>query len=295
MKKAAKWIGIGIGSLLGLIIIAAGVLSLITSSRLNKVYAIEPEVVMIPADEAAVARGKGIVSVSCAGCHGDDLSGGTVFNEAALGWIESSNLTAGKGGVGGQYSDADWVRAIRHGVGPEGRPLLVMPSRAYYYFSDQDLGSIIAYLKSVPAVDNEMGGYDLKMTARAMAGVGAFGDILAVEMIDHDGPRPEAPAEAVDAAYGEYLVTTGDCSACHGAELAGGNDPNPDAPSGPNLTPGGNLGDWTAADFIQTIRNGSTPDGRVLDPEYMPWQSYRKLSDDQLTAIYLYLASLPAK
>jgi cytochrome c553 len=83
------------------------------------------------------------------------------------------------------------------------------------------------------------------------------------------------------------------CGECHAANLAGivGED---GPPPGPNLTPGGDLGDWTEADFMAAIRTGQTPNGRSLDPEMMPWPTFSQMSDTELQAIWAYLQSLPA-
>jgi mono/diheme cytochrome c family protein len=179
-------------------------------------------------------------------------------------------------------------------VGRDGKPLLVMPSAAFYTLSDDDLGAIIAYAKSVPAVDREIGGYRLTPLARVLVSAGAFGQIIDAEAIDHTGPRPPAPSAGVTTAYGEYLVGAGTCRTCHGQQLSGGKDPNPNAPPAPNLTPGGELGGWTNEDFIRTLRTGTTPGGRVLSP-YMPWKYIGRMSDDELKAVFLYLQSLPSQ
>lgn len=116
--------------------------------------------------------------------------------------------------------------------------------------------------------------------------LGSFGNVLHVETIDHFAPRIEAPVADASADYGEYLVTAFGCTTCHGAQLAGGKDPNPDAPPGPNLTRGGNLGNWTATEFINVIR--------ARKSEWMPFESLSKMTDQELTAIFRYLESLPA-
>ena len=87
------------------------------------------------------------------------------------------------------------------------------------------------------------------------------------------------------------------CSLCHGDALSGGSVPGDegDAPPAPNLTPGGLLGRWSEADFINTLRTGVTPGSRSLDSENMPWKFFAKMTDDELKAIWLYLQSLPAK
>ena len=61
----------------------------------------------------------------------------------------------------------------------------------------------------------------------------------------------------------------------------------------PNLTPGGELGFWMEEQFITAIRTGVTPSGHDLNPDRMPWEEYRFMSDDELKAIFMYLQSLP--
>ena len=95
--------------------------------------------------------------------------------------------------------------------------------------------------------------------------------------------------------YGEYLVRLGLCRDCHGQTLQGDKSPAPDALYAPNLTSSGNPGGWTEEQFIQTLRFGRTPEGRLLDPEQMHWPLYGQMSDDDLGAILQYLQSLPAE
>lgn len=293
MKKILKWVGIVLAGLVGIIIVAVVGLSVSANTRLNKTYNVEPAPVAIPDDESAIERGEYIFASTCAGCHGDDLSGTRFFDDPAIGYFPAPNLTAGQGGIGATYSDVDFVRAIRHGVDPDGKPLMVMPSKSYWYFSDEDLGAVIAYVKSAPAVDNKLDEKKLKPLGRVLMAVGAFGDVLSAEVLDHDAPRPSASERGVTAEYGEYLVNTLDCRSCHGAELAGAQPSEPGAPFSANLTPGGVLAIWTADDFIETMRTGVSPYGRELDPHFMPWKEYGRLSDDDLTATFLYLQSLP--
>ncbi len=137
---------------------------------------------------------------------------------------------------------------------------------------------------------------DLELTplARLFVGAGVFGPVIRAEEIDHDRPRPPAPEPGMTAEYGEYLVNISSCRTCHGEMLSGGKDPNPEAPPGPNLTPGGALQLWTEQDFINFMRTGVTVSGYQRDPKYMPWETLGKMNDVELGAIFLYLQSLPA-
>lgn len=285
MNKVLKRIGIVLGGLIGLIVLAVLGLSFRANVRLNKTYHIQPEAVTIPADADAIAEGERLVSFYCADCHGEDLGGTDFFSDPALAVVDAPNLTSGNGGIGNQYSDADWVRAIRHGVDVQGKPLFVMPAKDFYFFSDEDLGQIIAFLKTLPPVDNASNDFSFTITGRTLLGLGVFGDVLNAETIDHTGTRPEVPSAGVTEAYGKYLVKTFGCSTCHGEGLSGGQDPAPGAPPGPNLTPGGHLGSWTEESFITTIR--------ARQSEWMPFESLAKMNDDELRAIWTYLQTLP--
>lgn len=294
MKKVFKWIGIVLGSLIGLIIVTGLVLFLMGNARLNKVYTFEPSNLTIPTDEASIAYGKHRVESLCAGCHGPDLSGVEGwFNAPPIGMIDSANLTSGEGGAGQEFtSDEDWVRAIRHGIDPQGKPLFMPAVSSTAYLSDEDLASIIAYVKSVPPVDHKVKERYFTPMARILVAAGMLGK-LPTEEVSHD-IHVSAPERGVNAEYGEYLVNTHDCRVCHGPDLNGGPFPDPTITKiSPNLTPGGELGSWTEEDFMNTIRTGKTPSGHELDPNFMPWKDISLFYDDELKAVFMYLQSLP--
>ena len=185
MKKVLKWIGIVLGSLIALLVIAIGVMIFSTTSRMNKKYDITPETLSVPIAEGDLAVGKHWAEMHCEQCHGPDLSGGPFFDDPQIGYVDSMNLTSGKGGVGGVMTDEDWVRAIRHGVKNDGTSVFIMPSNDFYYLSDYDLAGIIAYVKSVPPVDNETRPKHLKPFGKVLYALGAFGDLLYAETIPH--------------------------------------------------------------------------------------------------------------
>lgn len=294
MKKFLKWIGIVLGSLIGLVLIAGVVLYLIGNSRMNKTYDFPPSNIAIPTDAASIEYGKHRAETLCEGCHGADLSGiNNWFAAGPLGTIDSANLTSGEGGVGREFtSDEDYVRAIRHGIDPEGKPIFMPAVVSTANLSDEDLGAIIAYVKSVPPVDHKTTGNHFTPLAKILYVLGVLPRFPA-ETVSH-AVHVTAPARGVTPEYGEYMVNTNDCHLCHGPNLNGGTYPDPTIKKiSPNLTPGGELAGWTEEDFVNTIRNGKTPGGHALDPELMPWKSYRNMSDDELKAIFMYLQSLP--
>jgi len=292
-KKVLKWIGIVLGGLVGLLVLAALVLYLLGTSQLDKKYDVPVKAINVPADAQAVGRGEHLAAIfMCTRCHTENLGGEVYFDVPGMVSIPTPNLTTGSGGVGAAYSNEDLVRAIRHGVNRDGQALFIMPAKAFQYLSDADLEAIIAYVRSMPPVDNSLPERRVELMGRLMMGAGMFPPFAAGQ-IDHTSPPASAPNPGVTAEYGQYLAHI--CTECHGANLNGA----PFGPPGqevltPNLTPGGELVAWTEQGFINTMRSGVTPSGRSLNEE-MPWKSFGQMTDDELKALWMYLQSLPAK
>jgi mono/diheme cytochrome c family protein len=294
--KIVKWLGFGLGGLIGLLAILVFVLNLVGSNRIQNAPEVAVQSVPIPTDAEALARGEHLARIlGCVSCHGGNLAGQVFEDDPSINlYVPAPNLTTGQGGLGGS-SDEDWARAIRHGIGQDGRVLGIMPSNYYAHLSDDDLGAIIAYVKSVPAVDNELGPRQLGFPATLIFGMLAYND-LPVANIDHANVGSVKPPEGPTADYGAYLVSIAACGDCHGTNLEGR---PPEAaeqgpPAGPNITSGGELQNWTADDFARALRQGQTPTGHQLSYE-MPWQYYDRMSDEEVQAIWLYLQSIPAR
>lgn len=291
MKRILKWSLVGLGAMLGLAVLALGGVYLVSSIKLGRHYATEIAPVAIPRDSAAIARGGHLAhAVSmCVECHGEDLAGQTVIDQPAFAVVSAPNLT--RAGRGGELTDQDFVRAIRYGLAPDGRSLVVMPSAEYYYLSDADLGAIIAYVKSVPAARREVKPTRYGPISRTLLALGKM-PVLQAELIDSRAARA-APAPGVTVEYGAYLARS--CTGCHGPRLSGGVDPagDPTSPPAANLTPGG-LGAWTLADFTRLLREGKRPVGTEVNAA-MPWRWLKFLTDDEIAALWMYLRSLPAR
>jgi mono/diheme cytochrome c family protein len=286
VKKALKWIGVILGSLIILVVVAAVVLSVVGTARLNRTVDIQAERIFIPTDEAALVRGEHLLNL-CQDCHGGDLSGQLAADDPVLGTVYAANIT----GLANTHSDDDLVRVIRHGVGMDGRQLMIMPAESFIYFSEEDLGAIIAFLKTIPRAGDDVPGPQLRPIGRMLLGAGML-DLFPASFINHDLPFPEMAEVGANMAYGEYLSRL--CRSCHGPDLAGSQPADPASPPAPNLTPSGELNGWTEADFLTTLRTGVTVSGRQLNPAFMPWVSIGKFDDDELRALWMYLNSLPS-
>jgi len=293
MRKVLKWIGIILGGLIGLLVIAIGVVSVIGSQKLSnsQPYHVS-EAFSAPTSPEAVARGQYLVNstTGCFGCHGDGAKGQILIDGLPVGTLPAPNLTAGKGGIGGSMTDADWNRAIRHGIGHDGRVLAIMPADHFNHMSDADLGAVVAYIKSLPPVDNVLPARSLALPADALVGAGVFS--LPAEDINHSAPHPASVAPAETADYGNYVVELADCTECHGENLTG--QSGGPGPAAPNISPTGEVGAWTRQQFFTTIRTGVTPAGHQLTDD-MPWKTFKNMTDSDLGAVYAYLHSLPAK
>jgi cytochrome c553 len=263
----------------------------------------------IPSDATALtARGEYIArSVAvCGGCHAADpkrdvdgpLSGGTEFQNWRFGTARASNLTSDAATGLGTWSEAEIVRALRNGQRKDGRLLVpVMPYEWFHEMSDDDAFAVARYLKSLPPVHNEV--------RQSPNFVFKLGKLLFL------APKPpisvSAPPRGATAEYGGYLTQhAGLCADCHSPRsgilsapdksrlFAGVPHPPKDFPANPsNLTPdtATGIGRWSEADFLQTMRTGVNPTGASLHP-FMPWRELRRMSDEDLRAMYRYLRTL---
>ncbi len=298
MRKALKWTGIVLAGFIGMILLVALVGYFVSNRRINKRYDIEVEPIPIPGDMASLEEGRRLTVIRGCGasdCHAADFSGGVLLDDPWIGYVYPPNLTSGEGSATAGYSIEDWVRSVRHGVDPEGKALLIMPSSSFAGLSDEDLGRIIAYIQSRPPVDHvqpesRLGpiGRLLHLTDQAPL------PVLSAEVIDHRAEAPKQVTPAVSVDFGKYMIAV--CTDCHRNDLSGGTIPGalPGEPPAANLTPSGNLGDWTYEDFATTLRTGITPQGKVLDPAVMPWPMALEMTDTELEAMWHFLSSLPS-
>ena len=297
MKTFLKWVGIAVGAVFGLLILAVLGLYGMGQMRLNKKYDVSVQMVTIPTDAESLSEGKRIFQYrGCEACHGEDLQGLVYMDNPALGQVITPNLTSGQGGIAAQRTDEDLIRAIKHGLRPDRTPLLFMPSTEFYFLSDKDLSNVLAYIHSKSPVDNIMQPSKLSSTGFIVMNIVKTITFLPAEIIPHDKIPPPAPEPGVTVEYGEYLSLS--CKVCHGLTLSGGEIPGfpVEWSAPPNLTSGkgSRLPTWGEEGFIEIMHTGEKH-GRRINSNYMPWKSYRHMTDDELRAVYKYLMSQPPK
>jgi cytochrome c553 len=286
MRKVFVRVGIAAGAVAVLAVTGFSAAVGVSHSKLTRKYDVALTTVTVPGDAASIEWGGHLVKAvtSCQECHGADLSGQVMIDDPAV-LLAAPNLTSGRGGIGGHFTVEDWVRAIRHGVRRDGSSLLVMPSYAYAKMSDRDLGAMIAYLRQLPAVDNETPSMRLRPLGRALVAVGAFDDEFAAKKMTQAVRVDVEPGVTVE--YGTYLAGIGGCTSCHRPDLKGGPMGAPGAPPATDISAAA-LASWSRDDFVRAMREGRRPDGSEL-AEIMPWRFVGRMTDAELDAIWLYL------
>lgn len=292
-----KWIQRGIIAVLSLAALAGAALiagTQLAERKMHRKVDVPVQAVAFRNDAHAVARGRYLFnSRGCVDCHGANGAGKTFLDDGKM-RIVGPNISPGQGNVVAAYSERDWVRAIRHGVNPQGRALMVMPSEDFNRLTDDDLASLVAYIRNLEPVAGGGAVIDLPVPVRALYGFGLIQDAAA--KIDHAKAPQQPVQEGVNLAHGAYVANM--CLGCHGANLTGGKIPGgpPDWPAAANLTPGEGsaMVRYPDADaLLDMFKTGKRPDGTPL--QVMPFGSLREVNETDARALHLYLISLPPK
>lgn len=264
------------------------------NSSMRRAYDVREPIVQ-PAESAeAIARGRQLVEsiggCAAAACHGPDLGGGKTIEFGPIGRITAPNI-AGSALV--NYSDGALARLLRDGVKWDGRSVLFMPVEDFNWLPSSDVGAMIAYLRTVPAVDRRAGPTNITLLGKVLDRRGTLALDVA-RRVDHHRNAEVPPQPGPTAEYGRFLANG--CTGCHGEHLGGG--PLPGAPASlavpANLTPDvTGLAGWTFGDFERALNTGIRKDGRRLDP-IMPFDSYANYSGTQKHALWAYLQSVPS-
>jgi hypothetical protein len=195
----------------------------------------------------------------------------------------ASNLTPA--GPLQHWSDGEIFRAIRNGVDADGRWLTIMSYTNAGRLSDDDTLGVIVYIRSLAAAGEQTPNPPDQFNLLGLATLGA-------SMLPDGKPvitsRIIAPPKGPTFQFGEYILSYQDCRECHGRFLTGG-EPGQMGPLGPDLNL---VKDWTLAQFITTMRTGIDPNGFELSKQ-MPWRPLGRMDNDELAAVYEYLAHLP--
>lgn len=295
--KFYKWLlFIVAGIIIGLSVLLT-MAYLVTEYQRNQVYTPHHGPISYDlSDEEMLLRGKHIATIrQCVDCHGEGLAGKITYEDAITGLVVSTNLTTGEGGVGDLYSDEALIGAIRSGLDHRGKPTAFMPSDEYTRLDRDDISALIAYIRNLDPVDNVLPKSRIGLLARVGHLLLPSVELFNARTIDHTQPIPEPVADRTPLEMGDYLAIA--CSGCHGAGFSGGRilGVPPEWPEASNLTPAGSIGSWDLDDFVKAMRTGTLPNGHNMNSEYMPWNVYQYMTDEELNGLFIYLQSLPPK
>lgn len=284
LRRIFKWFGVAVGGLVAIAILGVVAIYMLIGADLDRTFDVPVTKVSVADDEATLAEGERLARLrGCfGGCHGKTVNG-SVFLEAPDGTVV---VAPDLGRIVQDYSVEDLERLIRHGVRPDDTSVIVpMPATMFYHLSDEDLGAIIAFLKSQQPGDEPAPSTYVGPLGRLMFFYyrSLLGTILAAEIIDHDAARI-SPASADPSERGRYLAVT-ICTECHGGDLRGG-------PGGfaPTLAI---VAAYSLNDFRKLMRTGEPLGGRELGlMAQVALARFAYFTDSEINDLHAYLGTL---
>ena len=280
-----RWILRIFTGLLGMVCLAFLVVYVVSNRTINKVHAFQPYPITAATDSASLARGEHLARLGCFGCHGDSLKGRVLFDDPMIARLVAPNVPAKIATL----TDAEFAGFFRSGVRKDGTSPFIMPPPGYYHISDADLSALLGYLRSLPRLTDTLPANSYRPMGRFGIMAGQFK--TAVHEMDTTQERVGADPASATTRQGEYLARM-ICSECHGARLTGSPAPGGDAGS-PSLS--GALG-YSPEEFVTLLRTG-TPRVATTQLDLMAdvaKGALHRLSDEEITAIYQYIKTLPA-
>lgn len=279
MKRFLKWTGFVVAGLVGIVLIGAVYVYFASQSEYGRRFeAATPAMPTIPADADAITEGARLAHMrGCHACHGDQLTGSVPVDIPHFAKFTAPNLT-------GKFSDAELVTAIRMGVKRDGTSSWLMPSVMFAHMNDEDLGRIVAYVRSLPASAGLEGGTEMRAIGRAIVAKGDF--VASAREVAALSEKIIAFDRADPVSHGRYLVMNL-CSECHGQDLNG----RPVAHNAPNLAV---VKGYSAAAFAQFMKDGKGLGGRELElMSATARERFAIMTPDEISAMYAFLLSRP--
>ena len=277
MRRAIRFAGMALLLLLALLLVAYGVIHVLSNRAVQRRYPVPLVTIAVPTDAASIAEGERLATVrGCyLACHGTQGVGDAMLDDFMLGTVNAPNLYQ----AAQKYSDSELADLIRFGVRPDGQGVLVMPSQTFHGLNDQDLGRIIAFLRSLPASSGPARREQLGPVLEAAFALGKIK--TAPEQIKVTMPLPPAPSQAAE--LGRYVATTS-CTECHGNALEGTSNPDFTSPD-LHIVRG-----YSEADFKKLMREGVALGNRQVGlMSVIAKLDLSHLTDAEIDSLYSYL------
>jgi len=212
--KVLKWAGYGLAGLAGACALAVGGAYAVSEAMIRGSVEKPTVTLVASSDPGAVERGRRVAKLNgCHDCHGDRLEGRLFHDEMPIIRAWGPNLSLALAG----QSDADIDRAVRRGVGADGRKLWIMPSSAFMHLTDQETADLIAYLRTFKPTGE-------KQPRLQVGHIGRLGVLLGQfksepELIKANGLRLQL--EDLGPRYAQGRAIARACIECHGQRLEG--------------------------------------------------------------------------
>ena len=279
MRRALRWVGIGFGSLVALLIVAAIAIFAWSQIILGRTYsaALETLPAVSAAEKAAAPRLARVLG--CLSCHGEGLKGKLMFDAPGVARVFAPNITE----VAAKASDQQLAAAIRQGIGHDGRGLFIMPSPQYSRLTDRETAALVGWIRTLPRAQGQTRGLSAGPIGRVGLVMGAF----------RPGPagvaeyRTQAPVGlGPEHEPARHLAATA-CSECHGPALMGGSA-GPDQRA-PDLRVAAG---YDPGQFRALLWSGRPPDGRDLAlMATVARADFSHLTDAEIDALHAYLTA----
>ena len=296
-----------------IIAIAAGAFALYVSQRSIPKYPVQKINIKVESTPERIAQGQKLATMLCHSCHynekTDAFTGRELTDAPDFGKIYSANITHDSIVGIGNWSDGDIIYFIRTGIKPDGQYVPpYMPK--LIHISDEDMKSIVAFLRSdnswVKANTAHMPKSKPSFLTNFLVTIGA------AKPFDYPTHVIPGPDTSNKVEWGKYIALYQmECYTCHSQSFSKNNYYEPE--KSPGFFGGGNklyntegkqlyslnitmdkntgIGNWSEADFIKAVTTGIVPNNQPALRQ--PMQPYANLSDEEVSAIYAYLQTVP--
>jgi cytochrome c553 len=279
-KSMWRKLGVGAGLLLAAVLLAGAAVYAISERALHRTYDVPLADIAVPTDSESLEKGRRLATIyGCFNsCHGRIMEGAELYDEPGIAKINAPNLTR----VLREYSNPELERLIRHGVKRDGTSTWIMPAPMFSQLSDEDLGAVIAFVRSAPVLDGPMRETTLRPLGRIGIAMGKFRPLAS--LVDPQLRHAVATDRSDPLKYGKYLVMT-TCTECHGANLQGS-----DIVKAPGLAVTAGYSD---EDFRRLMRTGIAIGGRNVGMmTEVGATRFPSLTDEEVEAMLRYLKAL---
>jgi mono/diheme cytochrome c family protein len=277
MGKALRWLGIGLGAIVALLLVAALVVYLRSETILRRDYEAASETLPTPSAAQRAEAPRLARVLGCLSCHGEGLRGQLMFDAPGVAKVFAPNLTE----VAAEASDQQLAAGIRQGIGHDGRGLYIMPSAMFSRLTDAETAALVGWIRTLPRVEGRTKGLSAGPVGRLLLVLGKFRPVPEIVA----GYRTEVPIDlGPELRAARHLASTA-CSECHGPSLMGGTAGRDEKAPDLRVAAG-----YDPAQFRALLRTGRPPGGRDLGlMTTVAKNDFSHLTDAEIDLLYAYL------